>query len=92
MDLADIKICKTLIINIVYFADSLNSYAKLLRVILILIFCATVLSIVFLCYSRSELLQIFPIVKDNAFILILQVFSRESAHFHDVLAKSISIL
>ena len=26
MDLADIKICKTLIINIVYFADSLNSY------------------------------------------------------------------
>ena len=28
MDLADIKICKTLIINIVYFADSLNSYLK----------------------------------------------------------------
>ena len=27
MDLADIKICKTLIINIVYFADSLNSYS-----------------------------------------------------------------
>jgi len=26
MDLADAKICKTLIINIVYFADSLNSY------------------------------------------------------------------
>ena len=29
MDLADIKICKTLIINIVYFADSLNSYAAI---------------------------------------------------------------
>ena len=29
MDLADIKICKTLIINIVYFADSLNSYASM---------------------------------------------------------------
>ena len=28
MDLADAKICKTLIINIVYFADSLNSYIK----------------------------------------------------------------
>lgn len=28
MDLADIKICKTLIINIVYFADSLNSYVN----------------------------------------------------------------
>ena len=28
MDLADIKICKTLIINIVYFADSLNSYCR----------------------------------------------------------------
>ena len=28
MDLADIKICKTLIINIVYFADSLNSYFR----------------------------------------------------------------
>lgn len=26
MDLADIKICKTLIINVFYFANSLNSY------------------------------------------------------------------
>jgi len=31
MDLADIKICKTLIINIVYFADSLNSYHFLMK-------------------------------------------------------------
>lgn len=27
MDLADIKICKTLIINVFYFVDSLNSYS-----------------------------------------------------------------
>ena len=32
MDLADIKICKTLIINIVYFADSLNSYVVPARI------------------------------------------------------------
>jgi len=31
MDLADIKICKTLIINVFYFADSLNSYGVFKR-------------------------------------------------------------
>lgn len=29
MDLADIKICKMLIINVFYFANSLNSYAQI---------------------------------------------------------------
>jgi len=35
MDLADIKICKPLIINVFYFANSLNSYISDMRVVLL---------------------------------------------------------